>query len=48
MTTESEPAFVSKPAPPGYRYAGPLIRLAAQPSITTLDTTYTTAPAGQR
>lgn len=29
MTTESDPAFESKPAPPGYRYAGPWIRLAA-------------------
>jgi uncharacterized RDD family membrane protein YckC len=29
MTAESDPAFVSKPAPPGYRYAGPWIRLAA-------------------
>ena len=29
MTTESAPAFVSKPAPPGYRYAGPWIRLGA-------------------
>jgi uncharacterized RDD family membrane protein YckC len=29
MTTESDPAFVSKPAPDGYRYAGAWIRLAA-------------------
>ena len=29
MTTESDPAFVPKPAPPGYRYAGPWIRLTA-------------------
>ena len=29
MTTESDPAFVSKPAPPGYRYAGAWIRLVA-------------------
>jgi hypothetical protein len=27
MTTESDPAFVPKHAPPGYRYAGPWIRL---------------------
>jgi uncharacterized RDD family membrane protein YckC len=29
MTTESDPAFVSKPPPDGYRYAGPWIRLGA-------------------
>ena len=29
MTTESDPAFVAKPAPPGYRYAGAWIRLGA-------------------
>ena len=29
ITTESGPAFVSKPAPDGYRYAGAWIRLAA-------------------
>ena len=29
MTTESDPAFVSKPAPDGYRYAGAWIRLGA-------------------
>ena len=29
MTTESDPAFVSKPAPPDYRYAGAWIRLGA-------------------
>ena len=29
MTTESDPAFVSKPAPDGDRYAGAWIRLAA-------------------
>ena len=29
MATESDPAFVSKPAPPGYRYAGAWIRLGA-------------------
>jgi uncharacterized RDD family membrane protein YckC len=29
MTTESDPAFVSKPAPDGYRYAGAWIRLVA-------------------
>jgi uncharacterized RDD family membrane protein YckC len=29
MTTESDPAVVSKPAPDGYRYAGAWIRLAA-------------------
>ena len=30
MTTESDPAFVSKPAPEGYKYAGAWIRLGAQ------------------
>jgi uncharacterized RDD family membrane protein YckC len=29
MTTESDPAFVSKPAPDGFRYAGAWIRLGA-------------------
>jgi uncharacterized RDD family membrane protein YckC len=29
MATESDPAFVSKPAPPDYRYAGAWIRLGA-------------------
>jgi uncharacterized RDD family membrane protein YckC len=29
MTTESDPAFVSKPAPEGYQYAGAWIRLGA-------------------
>jgi uncharacterized RDD family membrane protein YckC len=29
MTTESDPAFVSNPAPYGYRYAGAWIRLGA-------------------
>lgn len=29
MTTESDPTRAPKPAPPGYRYAGPWIRLLA-------------------
>ena len=29
MTTESDPPPVARPAPPGYRYAGPWIRLFA-------------------
>ena len=32
MTTESDPAFVSKPPPDGYRYAGAWIRLGRSDS----------------